>query len=107
MFFYSTYNNRSNNVDFNMERDIVRPDLNNFYCTRVDKCFHFLHNGKMILCCNDYNEEVIMGDITLNNVHDIIASENYKTINKKVRGQIASEVDFLCKRCGSPFTPWW
>ncbi len=107
MFFYSFYNNRSNNADFKIESNIVRNNLNNFYCTRVDKCFHFLNNGRMVLCCNDYNEEVIMGNILLNNIHEIIASEDYRTVNKKVCGEMESELDFLCKRCSSPFYPWW
>ena len=81
---------------------IVRPDLGGFYCTRVDRWFHFSYNGELVLCCNDYCKEVVLGDITKNTITEIMESKRYKEINQQVRGEIPSASDFICKRCTSP-----
>lgn len=101
-FRYSGYHNRSANTDGVSSDAIARPDLTDFYCTRVDRWFHFSYNGELVLCCNDYCKEVILGDIRKNSISEIMESEIYKKVNQQVRGQAASEPNFLCKRCTSP-----
>lgn len=103
-FKYGAYHNRSCNLDQAGEKPkvIVRPDLKGFYCTRVDKWFHILYNGELVLCCNDYFREVVIGDLSQMGISEILDSDRYRSINARVRGQAVSEADFICKRCASP-----
>ena len=104
-FKYSGYHDRSQNVkdterEENKKR--IREDLDGFYCTRVDRWFHITYDGKLIICCNDYHREVVLGDISCQSIEEIRDSYNYKSIVRKVCGKEASESNFICKRCASP-----
>lgn len=80
----------------------IGPGEKTFYCPRVDEWVHFMHDGSMRLCCMDYHHEVKLPNINDMSLIDYFHSEEYKTIVMKVRGDIESEENFICKRCTSP-----
>lgn len=104
-FRYSPYHDRSKNIfdenQFNFNTG-MRKTLSGFGCTRVDKWFHVSYDGSLIICCNDYHREIILGDLTKDNIDFIMKSNKYRMIVGMVYGEIESPSDFICKRCFSP-----
>lgn len=101
---YFTYHDRAgeihrNEINFSM---ICRPNLNNFYCWRIDQWAHFLYSGEIILCCMDYQHRTVFGDITKNTLEEIYCSKEYMHLAKRVLGEAPAPDDFICKRCVSP-----
>ena len=80
----------------------VRDDLTSLHCPRVLEHLHILHTGELALCCMDYEEETIFGDITRNDLPHIFAGKDWKRLADSARGLRASPPDFLCKRCLYP-----
>jgi len=73
-----------------------------FYCVRIDRVFHVLHNGDVALCCMDYKKEVPMGNIREISILDYYETPRYLEIRDMVLGKRDSPPNFLCKRCISP-----
>ena len=90
---------RRNEINF---AEIVRPNLEGFYCPRVDQWAHFLYNGELILCCMDYHRDTVFGNINKNTLKEIYMSKTFKTLALKTVGKVRSSEDFICKRCISP-----
>lgn len=99
---YGAYHNRSDNVHRIGMIEIVRPDLAGFSCSRADAWFHFLWNGDLVLCCNDYRTEVVLGNVVQHDLAAMLKSETYRAVVEQVTGIRASAADFICKRCTSP-----
>ena len=53
--------------------------------------FEFKPQFKLVLCCNDYKNECILGDIKKQTLKDILKSD----IIKQVNGEIESPDDFI------------
>lgn len=66
---------------------------------RHDRRLHILHDGNVVLCCNDFIKEVILGNLNHQTIREVVESDLYKTIINKVNGNIESETNFVCKRC--------
>ncbi|MDL2307142.1 SPASM domain-containing protein [Desulfovibrio sp. OttesenSCG-928-C06] len=101
---FFTYHDRAGSISRNNIRmpEIVRPDLQNFQCSRIPGWLHFLYTGELILCCMDYQRETVYGDIRESKLNDILSSENFRNLYAKVTGRQESPNDFICKRCISP-----
>lgn len=91
------YNDRAGNIEgsFNFRRDTLKD----FRCERTEGWLHFLYTGELILCCNDYRKECIIGDIGKSSLAEILNSSQRKQIISKVTGREKSSISFLCKRC--------
>lgn len=63
------------------------------------KWFNILFNGDVILCCQDWNREVILGNVKEKSIKEIWNSENYKGVRSKLSSKKKAEDDFLCKKC--------
>ena len=101
-FRYGMFHNRSDYLSgAGKDVRIVRDDLENFYCSRVDKWFHFLYDGTMILCCNDYGRETAFGNISDQSLQSILQGEPYTRLAGQVLGRRECPPDFICKRCAS------
>lgn len=101
-FFY--YHDRAGTIRRNHIRlaQPVRPDLTGFTCPRLDEWLHFLYNGELIICCMDYHREVILGDITTQELSDILRSPRYALLQDQAQGRSPTTPNFICKRCISP-----
>jgi radical SAM protein with 4Fe4S-binding SPASM domain len=53
-------------------------------------------DGKVVMCCFDYNSELVLGDLKTQSVKDIFNSEMYKKI---IRFHSGRDEDILCKKC--------
>jgi MoaA/NifB/PqqE/SkfB family radical SAM enzyme len=101
---YFKYHDRAGTIQrnsINMKK-IIRQDLTQFYCPRVDQWLHFLYNGELVLCCDDYHREQVFGNIRTSDLDEILRGAKYQRLKAQVLGQIPSSPDFICKRCINP-----
>ncbi len=66
---------------------------------RDTQWMHILSDGRVALCCMDYGQEVILGDLRTKTIEDIWTSDAYRRVRDQVRGDAATRPDFLCNRC--------
>lgn len=101
---YFRYHDRAGTIGRNSinMREIVRHDLTNFHCPRVDQWLHFQYNGDLVLCCDDYHREQVFGNIMADDLDTILAGEKYNHLRAQVTGLAPSPHDFICKRCINP-----
>ncbi|MFW9901098.1 MAG: radical SAM/SPASM domain-containing protein [Candidatus Thorarchaeota archaeon] len=55
--------------------------------------------GEVILCCMDWNKEIILGDLKRQSIRDVLSSDIYKKTFYKTIGKTDSDNNFICKRC--------
>jgi hypothetical protein len=80
-----------------------RKDSEGFYCVRFDRWVHFLYTGEPVLCCMDYDRETAFQQtICQKSLAELYSSPAFLDLVKKGIGMMASEDDFICKRCSSP-----
>ncbi len=100
---YGRHHNRSDNVRRHADGPrTVRADLRGFSCSRADRWFHITYDGALVLCCNDYFREQVLGNVNEADPDAIIESDTYRRVIAQVKGEVGSPPDFLCKRCESP-----
>jgi iron-sulfur cluster protein len=75
---------------------------NRFHCVRLDEWIHFMHDGKIRLCCMDYHGEVELPNVNNTSLLEYFQGPEYYSLIEKVSGRVESEENFICKRCTSP-----
>lgn len=94
---------RAGNVD--VEKNIVKsldsPDILPFGCSlnRPFERINILADGKVVLCSQDWNREVNIGDITKEKIKKIWNGEKMENERKKIIGQEKMEQNYICKKC--------
>lgn len=58
-----------------------------------------LYTGDVVLCCMDWRQEAVLGNIHHQSLASIWRSDRRQEIMARVQGEQESEPDFLCKRC--------
>ena len=96
---YFMYHSRSGNIDLASKGEIIRPSLKDFYCYRIDRALHISYDGDVVICCNDYHREEVMGNLKKQTIEELYKSERYQLLRKQVLGLADSPDDFICKRC--------
>ncbi len=86
-----TFYNRAGHVDIKPTKKVKR-------CDWFLKKFFFRHNGDMILCCSDYNYEVVFGNIMKNPLAAILNTPLYRKYYNAHKNGKAKELP-LCKEC--------
>ena len=66
---------------------------------RPFRIFHVLFNGDVVLCCRDWRQEVILGNIMEDNIYHVWNSPQYEYIRKVITSKEESHEEFLCSRC--------
>ena len=64
----------------------------------MDKRLHILADGRVIVCCQDWLQQEVLGDMTEQNLTDIFKSDKYLDVINKINGR-ESKKDFICKKC--------
>lgn len=70
-------------------------------CKRPFEQMYIDYRGKALLCCSDYNREVIMGDTTKDSLEDIFNNDKYKRYRKLHKQGKRNQLK-LCKNCNYP-----
>jgi radical SAM protein with 4Fe4S-binding SPASM domain len=72
------------NIPFktNFARDIMLIFTGGCYSLATN--FNILHNGDVIMCCNDYTKRIILGNVKNNLIKEIWNSEKYQSIREAI-----------------------
>lgn len=84
--------------EFNL--DIYNESLRG--CSLEDRTRQWIHinaTGKVILCCQDYFEEYVIGDLHHQSLFDIVNSEKLQKYNDWTTGIIEAPKNFICRYC--------
>jgi hypothetical protein len=60
---------------------------------------HITPQGKCVLCCEDYDENYVVGDLTRESVHDVLTGPALARMRRWTYGLEQAPDDFICKRC--------
>lgn len=55
--------------------------------------------GKCFLCCNDFFQKNILGDLLTQSLKELLESEKAQHLRQKIFGHIQPEEGFLCRNC--------
>jgi hypothetical protein len=57
------------------------------------------NEGKVFLCCHDYKQKYILGDIRISHLHEILANAYSIQLRKWIFGYEEPPEDFICRYC--------
>jgi MoaA/NifB/PqqE/SkfB family radical SAM enzyme len=60
---------------------------------------HITPAGKCVLCCEDYDENYIVGDLTANSIGEVLAGPELALMRRWVYGLEEAPADFMCRKC--------
>ncbi len=66
---------------------------------RDTQWLHILSDGRVTLCCMDYKQEAILGNVLHSTIEEIWHGDRFQRIRASVRGDRATDREFLCNRC--------
>ncbi|MGH7960515.1 MAG: radical SAM/SPASM domain-containing protein, partial [Candidatus Binatia bacterium] len=66
---------------------------------------HITPYGHCLLCCEDYDERYVVGDLTVETVAEVLAGPRLAQLRRWVYGQEEAPADFICRRCHFARTP--
>lgn len=86
--------------DVNVQK--LSQDLNYWApnkCWRVLTQIHVLYDGQVLLCCGDWNQSVILGDLNKQSIYEVWNSAQYKKIRLNHKMNNVKELPEICKKC--------
>lgn len=86
-------NNRGGSLDF-MKVDQPLKEV----CYRPDRMLTINSDGKVVICCNDYHGQEIMGDVNKEKLLDIWNNEQFRHFRRHLRRKDRT-VSPLCRSC--------
>lgn len=66
---------------------------------RDTEWLHILSDGRATLCCMDYGQEVILGNVAEEDIEAIWTGERFNRVREMIRGARPMPDGFLCNRC--------
>jgi hypothetical protein len=60
---------------------------------------HITPHGKCVMCCEDYDENYIVGDVTTSTIAEVLAGPELARIRRWVYGIEDAPADFICRNC--------
>lgn len=60
---------------------------------------HITPHGKCVLCCEDYDEKYVVGDLNENSLHEVLVGDRMAQYRRWIYGLEESPDDFICKGC--------
>ena len=104
------YMNITNWPGSNVENDLPKgAPLLKFPCRNLWSTLYITHNGKVALCCQDYECKVEIGDVNNQSVMDIWRSKKLKKIRNMHMKTCFDKIP-VCKDCvvnTHYVNPWW
>lgn len=96
---------KAHNRAGNLEDGEIKYDTQHYQKTygcmqdRHLKWIHILFNGDVVLCCQDWKREVILGNVKEDSIHEIWNSKKFEKIRKQIISKEMAPKNFLCKKC--------
>jgi radical SAM family protein/iron-sulfur cluster protein len=60
---------------------------------------HITPHGKCVLCCEDYDEKYVVGDLTQSSIREVLEGDELAKLRRWVYGIEESPEDFMCRDC--------
>ena len=60
---------------------------------------HITPHGKCVLCCEDYDEKYVVGDLTTHTIAEVLESDEIAKLRRWVYGVEEAPEDFMCRDC--------
>ena len=60
---------------------------------------HITPRGKCVLCCEDYDEKYVVGDLTQSTIAEVLAGDELAKLRRWVYGVQDAPDDFMCRDC--------
>jgi hypothetical protein len=60
---------------------------------------HITPHGRCVLCCEDYDERYVIGDLTGGTVAEVLAGPQVRLLRRWVYGIEEAPADFMCRKC--------
>lgn len=60
---------------------------------------HITPQGKCVLCCEDYDENYVVGDLTKNTIAEVLAGPEMAQMRRWIYGLEEAPEDFICRSC--------
>ncbi len=60
---------------------------------------HITPQAKCVLCCEDYDENYIVGDLTKTSLAEILTGPAYRRLRRWIYGREAAPENFICNKC--------
>lgn len=60
---------------------------------------HITPHGRCVLCCEDYDEKYVVGDLTTSTIAQVLASDELAKLRRWVYGIEEAPDDFMCRDC--------
>jgi hypothetical protein len=68
-------------------------------CDRIAHHLHISYDGKAFLCCQDYYQKVVLGDLMTDDIETIMRSEKVRNIRAEIFGEKPMTMDHFCRSC--------
>jgi len=60
---------------------------------------HITPHGKCVLCCEDYDEKYVVGDLTQNTIAEVLVGDEIAKLRNWIYGVEEAPEDFMCRDC--------
>ncbi|MCP4658748.1 MAG: radical SAM protein [bacterium] len=60
---------------------------------------HITPQAKCVLCCEDYDENYVVGDLTTTSLDEILTGPAYRRMRRWIYGREAAPENFICNKC--------
>lgn len=67
--------------------------------SRPIQWLHVTPQGQCVLCCQDYHEKYVVGDLNKESVEEVLGGEKMARYRRWLHGIEESPEDFICKKC--------
>ena len=67
--------------------------------SRVIQHLHINPEGKCIICCQDYHENYVVGDLNSQTIHQVMSGAEMQKLRKLTYGIENAPKDFICRHC--------
>lgn len=65
---------------------------------------HITPKGECILCCQDYDETVVVGDLNEQSVQEVLTGPEFARARRDVYGITEASANFICRNCNFALT---
>ena len=66
---------------------------------RDTEWLHILSDGRVTLCCMDYQQEVVLGDLRAATIAEIYNGAAFERARAAIRADVSADAAALCRRC--------
>jgi MoaA/NifB/PqqE/SkfB family radical SAM enzyme len=65
---------------------------------------HINPKGQCILCCEDYDEHHLVGDLTRQSIDEVMSGPTLARLRRMIYGLENADQDFICRKCAFAFS---